>query len=80
MVKINELEISVCGFCCSKCPKYLKKHCSGCRENDVCKIPECAKKKKVNLCFECKEFPCKLSYKFFQKSWLDFLKSDKIVG
>lgn len=79
MVRINDAEVSVCGIYCTKCPKYIKKHCSGCGPNNVCKMPECAKSKGVRICFECKEFPCKLNYKFFQKSWLDFLKSDKIV-
>lgn len=73
-------KVGVCGIYCEKCPKFLKGQCSSCGENPVCKMPDCAKKKGVELCFECPEFPCPLNYKFFQKSWLDFLKSDNVVG
>jgi hypothetical protein len=73
-------KVGVCGIYCEKCPKFLKGQCSGCGENPVCKMPGCAKKKGVEFCFECPEFPCPLNYEFFSKSWLDFLKSDKVVG
>lgn len=75
-------KISVCGVYCEKCPKYIKKHCSGCGPNPVCTIPQCAQKKKVKFCFDCKVFPCKLHYRRAKMyaEWLDFLKSDEIVG
>lgn len=74
------MKVGVCGILCEKCPKFLKKHCSGCAPNPVCEMPACAKKRGVKLCFECKDFPCEINYKFFPKSWLDFLKSDEVVG
>jgi len=61
-MKKNELKIGVCGLVCEECPKYVKKECPGCRPNEFCPLPECAKEKSVDLCFNCEEFPCKLNY------------------
>ena len=72
----NNLKIGVCGIACFKCPKYISKECPGCRPNEFCPLPECAKNKGVNLCFECKDFPCKLNYEKgpIVKELLDFFK------
>lgn len=76
------MKISVCSVYCERCPKFVKGQCSGCSANPVCKIPQCAERKKVEFCFDCKEFPCKLHYYRAEtyKQWLDFLKSDDVVG
>jgi len=80
------MKTGVCGIFCERCPKFIKNQCSGCAPNPYCKLPACAEKKGVEMCFDCKEFPCKLCYEFFGRdkklwiSWLDFLKSDKNVG
>ncbi|OGE81357.1 MAG: hypothetical protein A2Y39_01340 [Candidatus Delongbacteria bacterium GWF2_40_14] len=61
------MKIAVCGIACEKCPMMAKKECpngeKGCtpRLNKFCKIATCAFEKKVNLCFECKEFPCEIT-------------------
>jgi hypothetical protein len=75
-----KIHVSACGLLCELCPKFLKKQCSGCAPNPVCEFPQCAADKGVSICFECDEFPCEKSYRFFPKSWLDFIKSDEIVG
>ena len=75
----NDLKIGVCGIVCGKCPKYISKECPGCKPNELCPLPECVKNKGVNLCFECKEFPCKLNYEKgpIIKGLLDFFKEKK---
>ncbi len=60
-------EIGVCEIACEKCPKMITKQCPngdpGCvqKENKFCKIATCAYEKKINLCFECPEFPCEIT-------------------
>ncbi|MFP4459366.1 MAG: DUF3795 domain-containing protein [Candidatus Zixiibacteriota bacterium] len=78
--KNQKLRVSACGLFCERCPKLLKGHCSGCAPNPVCPLPECAKEKGVKICFDCDDFPCEKVYGFFPKEFLDFLKSDEIVG
>ncbi|NMC59766.1 MAG: DUF3795 domain-containing protein [Candidatus Methanofastidiosa archaeon] len=61
------MKIGVCGIACEKCPKMMRKECPngdiGCvpKENKFCKIATCAYEKKINLCFECSEFPCEIT-------------------
>lgn len=75
----DDLRIGVCGIVCGKCSKYVSGECPGCRPNEVCPLPECAKNKNINLCFECKEFPCNLYYEKgpFVKELLNFFKEKK---
>lgn len=75
----EKLKIGVCGIACFKCSQFVGKKCPGCRPNEFCPLPECAKGKGVALCFECKEFPCKLSYEKgpIVKELLDFFKKEK---
>jgi len=75
----NELKIGVCGLACGKCPMYIKKECQGCRPNEACPLPKCAQEKGIAFCFECKEFPCKLSYEKgpIVSGLLDYWKSKK---
>jgi len=42
-----------------QCPNGDK----GCqpKESQFCRIATCAFNKKVNLCFECREFPCEIT-------------------
>ena len=61
----KKLLISYCGICCSLCPIYRKKQCSGCLKLTECGIVRCAKSKKIRYCFFCKKFPCKLFEKGF---------------
>ena len=72
-------KIGVCGIACFKCPQFTREECPGCRPNEFCPLPECAKGKGVVLCFECKEFPCKLNYEkgAIVKELLDFFKKEK---
>lgn len=61
------MRIGVCGIVCEKCPSMAANKCpngeKGCvpRENKMCKICTCAYHKKINLCFECTEFPCEIT-------------------
>jgi hypothetical protein len=43
----------------NKCPNGK----NGCipKENKFCKIATCAFAKKIRFCFECREFPCKIT-------------------
>jgi len=79
---VNLVKISVCGLVCERCPKFLKGHCSGCGPNDFCPFPACAEEKGVEICFDCRDFPCEKHYKhkLFSEEWLDFIKSDEVVG
>ncbi|NHI93326.1 MAG: DUF3795 domain-containing protein [Candidatus Lokiarchaeota archaeon] len=71
--KISIEEVAPCGVLCFSCPSLLKKTCNGCRSEKIqkrkskfaCKIRKCCLgEKKFELCFECKELPCK---KFYEK-------------
>lgn len=75
----KKLKIGVCGIVCDKCPKYIKEECPGCRPNEFCPLPVCAQNKNINLCFECKEFPCDLNYQKgpIVKELLDFFKGKR---
>ncbi|MFX0073386.1 MAG: hypothetical protein ACFFAO_20095 [Candidatus Hermodarchaeota archaeon] len=59
--------IAVCGIACEICPRRVQGTCPvgehGCtpRQNNMCKICDCAFQKEIRYCFECEEFPCKLT-------------------
>jgi len=73
------MKIGICGLVCEKCPMFAKKECPGCSPNEFCPLPDCAKKKGVKLCFECKEFPCKKNFEGgpIVKELLDHFKEKK---
>jgi len=70
--------VAPCGLYCGECTAFLNKECGGCRSNrglskkyrKYCKIYECSSNKKLKICLECNEFPCK----FF-----DFFKAEKLI-
>ncbi|MBW3003459.1 DUF3795 domain-containing protein [Candidatus Woesearchaeota archaeon] len=68
-------KIGVCGLACFKCTKYSE--CGGCKPNEFCPLPACATDKGLNLCFECKEFPCEKVYEKgpFVKELVDHFKA-----
>ncbi len=54
--------IAYCGLACAVCSE--NNNCVGCRnegckDKDWCKNYQCCKKKKIQGCWECSEFPCK---------------------
>ncbi len=57
----KEKGIAYCGLACCVCSE--NKNCAGCRnegciEKDWCKSFNCCKSKKIDGCWECKDFPC----------------------
>lgn len=77
----KEAVIGVCGLACSECPKFKADECFGCSPKipaDICPLPSCAKERGINLCFKCKEFPCKKNYKKgpIVSELLDYWKGD----
>ncbi|MBU3902176.1 MAG: DUF3795 domain-containing protein [Candidatus Thermoplasmatota archaeon] len=79
---VENMKISTCGVVCSFCPRFKINKCSGCNPNPYCGMPDCAEKKGIKYCFECKEFPCLRHYgeennlTIFDKKWLDFIKKE----
>jgi hypothetical protein len=59
--------IGVCGIACEKCPRRVQGKCphgpSACEpmENEFCGVATCAFRRGVRLCFECPDFPCKVT-------------------
>ena len=55
---------SYCGLCCGTCEYKEEFHCGGCIATGghpfygECELAQCARKKKVDFCGECKEFAC----------------------
>ena len=55
-----------CGLPCFECPGYLAEKCKGCRnengrsghQSEYCNVYQCIKKKEINFCYECSDFPC----------------------
>lgn len=41
-----------------------KKCCQGGDGNPLCKIRQCCQEKKLDLCFDCAEFPCQMAREF----------------
>lgn len=80
-MKDDDIEIVMfapCGMNCKVCYKhcYTKKPCDGCFKSDngkpehcrKCKIKDCIKELKINYCYECSNYPCKL-IKNLEKSY-----------
>jgi hypothetical protein len=61
-----------CGFYCGSCLAYRKGICLGCRyqadknivkgDDKFCTLLNCAEKKGVVMCSDCRMFPCKKQY------------------
>lgn len=76
--KIDPILFAPCGMNCLVCYKYCyhKSPCQGCLKSDEgkpkhcrnCKIRDCAEDKKLNYCYECTDFPCRL-IKNLEKSY-----------
>jgi len=69
--------VAPCGLYCGECTAFLGAECGGCRSNDglskeyrkYCKIYQCSSSRKLKICLECEEFPCKI---------FDFFKAEKL--
>ncbi len=69
--------VAPCGLYCGECTAFLNRKCGGCRANKglskkyrkYCQIYDCLHNKKLKICLECREFPCK----FF-----DFFRAEKL--
>jgi hypothetical protein len=61
---VSETKVGVCGIACEKCPRMTSETCPngpmGCypHDNKMCAIASCARRKGIEICFECPEFPC----------------------
>jgi len=67
---MKQTKYPVCGALCEICRDFGKK-CKGCIATEgkpwflrftkfkTCPIYKCAKERKIKVCIECKEFPCK---------------------
>lgn len=54
-----EKSIAYCGLVCILCNEGKSGRCTGCMEKcDGCSIKACSQDKKIDGCWECKEFPC----------------------
>jgi hypothetical protein len=50
--------VARCGLYCGSCSRYIKKKCSGCKENAKltwCKIRKCCTEKEISTCAHCDE-------------------------
>lgn len=79
--------VSYCGLFCSNCPKYQKKKCPGCPENERatwCKVRTCCIDNNLSSCADCKEFAdvkqCGKLNNFISKIFSLVFKSDRIGG
>ncbi|MCP3874610.1 MAG: DUF3795 domain-containing protein [Desulfobacteraceae bacterium] len=51
--------IAMCGLYCGACPRFLKKKCNGCKENEKSswrKLRACCLDKNIASCADCNEF------------------------
>ena len=91
----NKLKlVAPCGLYCGECLGFQRGTCDGCRSGSgeclkyrkICGIFECCIiKKKLELCNQCNQFPCKKFNKFFETpEWysevVNNLKRIKKVG
>lgn len=67
---MKEVIDTYCGLSCQNCGYKEKNNCGGCIAtkgntfHGKCEIAECAKKKEINFCGECADFPCEIITKF----------------
>ena len=80
------LKYPPCGALCEICKDFIKR-CEGCVETkgcpwflkrftklEVCPIYDCARQRKVNMCINCKSFPCKTFLEWYNPK-IGFFKS-----
>lgn len=77
--QIDALFFAPCGVNCFVCYVHLKEKrpCNGCLGSDLnkprrcidCKIKKCVHSRKINYCFECTDYPCKI-IKNLEKSYI----------
>ena len=65
--------IAYCGVDCAPCPDHTGGKCPGCRktvwpEGDACMPVACCRKKGIDFCGECSEFPCGEMKDFYRES------------
>ena len=79
---------SYCGLSCEECEYREEFHCGGCMATGgnpfygPCELAACARRKKVNFCGECKDFPCdtiitKPHSSVLDKDWLTWKKKSE---
>lgn len=85
--KENNSLASPCGLYCGEC-LYFKEQCQGCVPSDgkpswgKCRTYACARKKNVEHCGECPEFPCPLFLKQYSPElgpWRVFYKAGQLI-
>ena len=69
---MNEL-IAYCGVDCAACPDYAEGKCPSCRRTewppeDPCPPVACCRRRGVQVCGECADFPCPMMADFYQES------------
>lgn len=97
MLTHDKSMVAPCGMTCTYCYVHhkLKKPCLGCRQSDSnkpnscrhCKIKACVEEKRLQFCYECKEYPCPLikrldkSYRTrYQESLIQNMKEIEEIG
>lgn len=81
----SEKGIAYCGLACCICSE--NENCAGCRNKDCknkdwCKNFNCCKKKGINGCWECEDFPCqgsmldKIRIRAFARYMAEYGESD----
>ncbi len=87
VVKADNSLASPCGLYCGEC-LYYKKPCQGCVPSGgqpswgKCRTYVCSKKKSVEHCGECSEFPCALFLKQYSRElgpWRVFYKAGQLI-
>lgn len=73
-IKMNtEDMIAYCGVNCSDCDDYKSDTCPSCKltewiEGDICMPVKCCRKKKIEFCADCDDFPCESMAEFYEES------------
>ncbi len=66
MPRVGNVLISYCGIVCEYCPAYRLGKCPGCDAHaEYCEFIKCTKRRGVDNCLLCSEFPCKLHIEGF---------------
>ena len=65
--------IAYCGVDCSVCPDLKSGKCAGCRNTDwkegsICLPVECCRKRGIDFCGQCEQFPCPDMKEFYRES------------
>ena len=65
--------IAYCGVDCAACADYAEKKCPGCRrsewpDGDPCPPVACCRKREIEFCGQCADFPCAMMREFYEES------------